>query len=334
LATIPVEAPWKLPGHRFYYPNWLKDTIFDCGTSVLVFRNVDTGVGWFHFWNGHGLWSARKARRQGLATVVERNSLYPSKQEALLKAEFKKFGLNYRPTHPISLKRNLAELKEADFIATPSKLVYQSIIGAGIPERRVWKPNPLGVDYNKFKIENGKLKINKGLNFIFVGGDPVRKGLFYLLKAWSKIEKNSQLFILGLPPRTFDQHPFKQFKGLAGVKHIGWADSVQYYKKSHVLVAPSVEDGWNLTVLEAMAAGLAVIVSENTGAKDAVKDKETGFIVPACDYKALAEKIEFFMKNPSKAGAMGKEGREAVRRYSWERYGKQLLGNYRVRVRD
>jgi len=344
IRTIPVELPWKFPGHRFYYPNWLKDILFDLSTFVFVYRNTNTKPNFFHIWNGHGLYSMRKAKKLGVVTIVERNSLYPLKQEAVLQKEFKKLGLIYKPTHPLSLQRNIAELKEADFIATPSRLVYESLIKAGLPKEKLWNPNPLGVNFEKFKNAPKTFSGNK-INFVFVGGDPVRKGLYYLLKAWEKLQKSQKpvasspaspvgrqkLFLLGLPPRTFDRAPFSEFSGLRGVENVGWADVSDYYQKSRVLVLPSIEDGWGLVVGEAMAAGLAVIVSKGAGASDMVT-KENGFRVPAGDWKAIFERMLYFTKNPQKAVDMGKAGQNEVKKYSWDRYGSQLLKNYQASV--
>ncbi|MFH1895948.1 MAG: glycosyltransferase family 4 protein [bacterium] len=342
LGAVPVEAPWRLPAHRYFYPNWLKDTFFDLGTSVFAFRYTNTKPDFFHTWNGHGFYSMRKAKKLGLRTVVERNSLYPLEQEAVLEKEFKKLGLVYKPTHPLSLKRNLAELGEADYVTTPSRLVYDSLLLAGLPKEKLWQPNALGVDFEKFKVQSPNAKkISKSksqdeeLNFVFVGGDPIRKGLYYLLKAWEQITKSQQLvassqrlFLLGLPPRTFDSRPFLQFKGLAGVEDVGWANSSEYYQKSHVFVLPSIEDGWGLVVGEAMAAGLPVIVSEGAGAADMVTPG-SGFRVPAGDWQALHEKMHYFVSDPRKAFDMGKAAQKAIREFSWERYGEQLLRNYK-----
>ena len=346
INTIPVEAPWKLPGNRFYYPNWLKDTIFDRGSSLLMRRTIDNfqlstfnSQLFLHTWNGHGLQTIRKAKKLGIKTIVERNSLYPTAQEALLKKEFEKFGLEYKPTHSISLKRNIAELEECDYIATPSKLVYDSLIDAGLPKTKVWQPNPLGVNQDFFSavrasVSTGREPITDSLNFIFVGGDPIRKGLIYLLKAWKHLTENSQfstfnsqLFLLGLPPRIFDHAPFREYEDLPGLVNLGWANTIEYYRKSHVFVLPSVEDGWGLVVGEAMAVGLPVIVSVNAGASDMVT-KESGFIVPACSEEALCKKMLYLINNADNAIKMGKAAQNQAKKYTWEVYGKRLLNNY------
>lgn len=330
---FPVEMPWKIPGHRYFYPNWIKDILYDYLTNTDISKSQHTeGSRFFHFWNGHGLKTARAAKKKGFITIVERNSLHPLDQEATLQKEFKKFNLKYSPTHQISLKRNIKELEEADFVACPSELVYESLLRAGLPKEKVWKPNALGVNFEHYSDITPKPPLEQGLNFIFVGGDPIRKGLYYLLKAWEKISSqqltnSNHLFIIGTPPKVFDSAPFAYFKGLKGVEVSGWVNVKEYYEKSHVFVTPSIEDGWGMVLSEAMAAGLAVITSSSMGASEMVT-KETGFVVEPGSIKELTEKIEYFTKNPEKALAMGKKAQEAAKAYTWERYGNQLLKNY------
>ena len=91
-----------------------------------------------------------------------------------------------------------------------------------------------------------------------------------------------------------------------------------------VLVLPSIQDGFGLVVLEAMASGLPVIVSDHVGAKDCVREGVDGFIVPVRDIEALADRLLWLHDHPSQRDAMGARARERAMGYSWEAYRYRL----------
>ena len=74
-----------------------------------------------------------------------------------------------------------------------------------------------------------------------------------------------------------------------------------------------------------MACGLPVIVTDRTGAKQAVTDGVDGFIVPAKSVEALKEKLLFLYENRSLCVEMGRKAVEVMRQgYRWDDYGDRL----------
>jgi glycosyltransferase involved in cell wall biosynthesis len=67
-------------------------------------------------------------------------------------------------------------------------------------------------------------------------------------------------------------------------------------------------------IMECMALGKPVVVSDGGGSRELVLDGKTGFLVPPGDPAALAEKIEFLLDNPDIANSMGQAGRERIER--------------------
>jgi len=110
-------------------------------------------------------------------------------------------------------------------------------------------------------------------------------------------------------------------------------DVAAAYADASVLVLPSIEDGHPLVVLEAMASGRPVVVSENTGTKDAVREGVDGFVVPIRSPDAIAERLQWLHDHPAERAAMGRAAREQALRYPWTRYGDELVAAYR-RVLD
>jgi len=78
-----------------------------------------------------------------------------------------------------------------------------------------------------------------------------------------------------------------------------------------VLSSKGVE-GFSNSILEYMAAGRPVVATDVGGAREAVVDSETGYIVKPEDHQTMANRLISLMKEPDKAWAMGAKGRQRV----------------------
>ncbi|MHC9541899.1 MAG: glycosyltransferase [Vulcanimicrobiota bacterium] len=86
-----------------------------------------------------------------------------------------------------------------------------------------------------------------------------------------------------------------------------------------ISVLTSREEGFPNAILESMAAGLAVVATAVGGSREAVADRETGFLVPSDDYEAVAKRVKQLLEDPGKRRAMGERGRAvAAERFSLE----------------
>jgi glycosyltransferase involved in cell wall biosynthesis len=112
----------------------------------------------------------------------------------------------------------------------------------------------------------------------------------------------------------------------AGVTFVGQTSRSKVLEeigRFDVLILPSLFEGFGLVILEAMAAGLPVITTQNTGGPDVIGEGKEGFVVPAGDAEALREKMEWFTQNPEKAAEMGKAAHRKAKEFNWERYGAE-----------
>lgn len=82
------------------------------------------------------------------------------------------------------------------------------------------------------------------------------------------------------------------------------------YRRSHIICLPSYREGMPKSLLEAAAAGRAVVTTDVPGCRDAIIPNKTGLLVPVNDYRELARSIQWLIKNPHKRVAMGKAGRK------------------------
>jgi glycosyltransferase involved in cell wall biosynthesis len=90
------------------------------------------------------------------------------------------------------------------------------------------------------------------------------------------------------------------------------------YAAAKVVVVPllpsDIDAGVNV-ILEGMAMGRPVIASKTRGQVDVIRDGENGILVPPCDAAALAAAIEYLVKEPHAAAAMGRRARAYVEKF-------------------
>ncbi len=108
------------------------------------------------------------------------------------------------------------------------------------------------------------------------------------------------------------------------VGHIPWDQTPEYLKAADVFVVPSIQDeagnidGLPTVLLEAMAAGCAIVASCIAGIPEVIRDGENGLLVPPKDEVALAEKICLLLGNKDLRQQLGEAAQKTVAtRYRW-----------------
>jgi glycosyltransferase involved in cell wall biosynthesis len=274
------------------------------------------------------LYSLRRARRMGAKTVLERGSSHMLYQREILTEEYRKFGLEKEVVHPQVVERELNEYQEADYISIPSTYVKETFIQQGIPAAKLIQ-TPYGVDLANF---HPGPKHDKIFRIIHCGGLSIRKGIPYLLQAFSELRlKDAELWLIG--SITDEIKPFlRQFSSPA-IVHKGpfpEKDLYKYYSQGSVFCLASIEEGFGMVTVQAMACGLPVICTTNAGAADIIREEENGFIVPIRDVEALKEKILYFYEHPGAGRGMGESARQRVQAgFSWSDYGHKMIAAYR-----
>jgi glycosyltransferase involved in cell wall biosynthesis len=152
----------------------------------------------------------------------------------------------------------------------------------------------------------------------FVGRLVVQKGIRYLIEAARlAVERCDDVqFVLvgeggldGLARRLIVQYALEQRVILAGYRR----DIPQVMAALDVFVLPSLYEGLPYTLMEAMAAGRAVIATDVMGNRDLVRPEETGLLVPAQDAHALAGAILHLLDCPGERERLGRGAQAAAR---------------------
>lgn len=291
---------------------WAADKIGDCDICVA--------------WSSYGLKTIKKAKKSGAQTIIERGSSHISYQTALLKEEYGKFGIGVRLAHPAVIEKELKEYEEADYVSIPSSFVKRTFLEYGFPESKLIQV-PYGVDLSQFK------QIPKNddvLRVVFAGGMTLRKGVHYLLQAFAESNlPNSELMLIGAMNDEMEPF-FKKYEG-----KFNWVGSkpqkelYKYYSQGSVFVMPSIEEGLSMVQLQAMACGLPLICTTNTGGEDVIEEGKSGFVIPIRDTEALKEKLLYLYKNPEVCRRMGQSAKERVSGgFTWDDYGDKIITAY------
>jgi len=109
-----------------------------------------------------------------------------------------------------------------------------------------------------------------------------------------------------------------------------FADIPSIFSALSLVVALSDNEGFGLTILEAMSSGAAVLASEAGAWPEVVQEESNGFVVPVNNLPAVVEKMDLLLSEPDKLAQMGEAGRKRVlAHYSVQREAKQLVEFYR-----
>lgn len=261
-----------------------------------------------HSWASHCLFTFQN--NKDAIKIVNLYSAHPVVQARYLKDE------PVNTAHPVLIKKMQKELEMADHIVIPSEFIYNSLKEFDLEEKA--KIIPFGVNNEIFTPRTEDREDDK-FRVIFVGTNWARKGLIYLLAAWDKLNlgDKGELIVAGVNPHV---QKFLELEGKDNIK-FGWIpDLTKAYQQSDIFVLPAVEDGCPLATYEAMACGLPVIISSNTGTYQHVMHGENGFIVPPRDGQAIYDLLLQFVKNREHLEYMGNKARASVENWTWERH--------------
>jgi glycosyltransferase involved in cell wall biosynthesis len=111
-----------------------------------------------------------------------------------------------------------------------------------------------------------------------------------------------------------------------------YAQIVRYYRTADLFFLPSVNEPWGLSVLESMASGTPVVVSNEGGFPEFVKHDVTGMLVDPRNPAAQADAIIELLSDPARLKAMGREAANDAAGYTWERMASSYAQLYRAIV--
>ncbi len=203
---------------------------------------------------------------------------------------------------------------------------------------------PNGVDVTRYQ-QPGIPPAKRGPTVLAVGQFKARKGYHILAQALRQVRDSipdAQAVFIGEPSDSSYRAQIQaqlDADGLQDAVHLlgrvpddvllGW------YHAADVFALPAINiggkfEGYGLVYAEASAAGLPVVGTLDCGAEDAIRDGETGFLVPQNDPAAVAEALIRLFKDPDLRARMGAAGRAFACEHTWERVAGRVLDVYQA----
>jgi glycosyltransferase involved in cell wall biosynthesis len=196
------------------------------------------------------------------------------------------------------VRKTLREYETADYIYVLSEYSRQTFLEAGFPEARL-RRRVLKVE-RRFAPPLKSVR-SAGFTVIYVGRLQVSKGLTVLLDAFRQIhDKDAELILVGgVGTREMENYLKMRMSADKRIK-LRPGDPLPSLHRADVLVHPSFEDGLGLAPLEALASGVPVIVTEDTGMKEYVMTGRNGYVLPTGNSDALVEQLRAIRLHPLK----------------------------------
>jgi len=209
----------------------------------------------------------------------------------------------------------IEEVRLADHVVGGSEYVRQSVIDVGCPPDRAHVA-PYAADTDRFTPRSPTT--GDKTRIIFVGLIGARKGIPYLLEAVSHLQRpDVELLLVGAIQGS--GNGLKRYAGVyTHIPSVPRDEVPGLMRSADIFVLPSLHEGSAIVVYEAMASGLPVVVTPNSGT--VVRDGVEGFIVPNRDVNALADRLRKLVDNPDLRQRMGAAGRKTALHWNWQRY--------------
>ncbi len=283
----------------------------------------------FHGLSCHNLQPGLLTQRRGGHYICDRGSSHIKYQDRVMREESERTGIPVRPVDPAVIAREQREYAACDRIFVPSSFALRTFVAQGIAREKLWS-FPYGVDLSRWrrvaKLENQKFRI------VYLGSLTLRKGIHDLLLAFHRAAlPDAELVLIGThsseTTALLQSAPLQNVVLTGPLKH---ADVLSWLSRSSVFVLASIEDGFGLVLLEAMACGLPVIATENTGGPDIIVEGQNGFVVPIRSPDSIAERLVALYQDRTYLAEMSDAAlRSAERVKGWTSFADQMIARYR-----
>lgn len=337
-----IKMTWDVPlleGYKHKYLPRLRDA-----DDVYVWKPLNYGF-------------AREFRRGGYDVIWVHGYATANAMLAMLAAKRLRLPVLQRMESTlIDRKRGGAKLRVKTAVLARLKHLVDAVLPIGTLNAEYWRQYlpetpqflmPYAVDNEYFAAKTraaaagredfrAELGLQPGRNVILFAGKLIeRKRCGDLLEAYIRLAAEPS----GRSPgKSAEPQPYLLIAGdgelraglEARAKQLNW-ESVRFlgfqnqtqlprlFDLCDVFCLPSVHEPWGLIVNEAMAAGRAVVASDQVGAApDLVRDGETGFVFPAGDIDALAAALRKLTTEPGLAARMGAAGQQRMQSWDYE----------------
>lgn len=270
------------PGMRNHFINELFDK--------QVARTLRAPLRRFVGFGGQALRSFRRARALGAERLelIAANSHVENVRQCHAWA-YRLYPYESSWLNNAQVQKTLMEYELADRIYVASEYTRESFLTRGFPTRLL----------EKFELHpNARFQPSKQsdpstqFRIAYVGSLTVAKGIPILIDAFSSLQSpRAELVLVGGSSSRGMRRYLRNAQQADPRIRLVSGDPLPYLQRATVYVHPTFEDGFGYAVAEAAACGLPVIVTEDTGAKEQIRNPHDGLVIPTGDTGALARAL-------------------------------------------
>ena len=274
----------------------------------------------------------RQGEKFGALKVLDCTNSHPTTYQAYWQRECNQWCPGEKvPVPDFAFKRMRHEIEAADLVLCPSQFVFDSMVQNGVAAEKCFI-NPFGVNTSIFTPRQTVPSIPR---FICVGTICLRKGHQYLFRAFEQVKKalpQAELICAGEFKADFRRERSKWEGTFQQHQALSHERLNEIMKTCTAFVLPSCEEGLARVIPEAMAAGLPVIATYESGATTVVRDGVEGLIVTR-EPAIIADAMLRLARDSELCGRMSNAAyQRGTISNTWQDYGDRLLVEYERRA--
>jgi glycosyltransferase involved in cell wall biosynthesis len=256
---------------------------------------------------------------------------------------------------PKTLRRTLKVIRTLSGLVFTSQKIREQMIALGADSHRMHyvvngTPGEAIVSNRRETLRRELGVEPTELLFVVISRNSPIKGLHLVLDAAATLTRQGKKFkvlIAGLKTETLRNEVVR--RGIDHEVHVAGTipleidkqtripkmptqQVVDYLCASDVFLAPALSGGFELSTMDAMAAGLCIIISDNVGNQDLIRTGHNGMVVPNNRADYLADAMGQMIDRPEEARKMGKVNKELAREYYWDKIAERLETVYRKTI--
>lgn len=305
--------------------NWY-DLLF-CGHDLQVSTELEADLDAVYAYED-GARRTFAAAKKGRAAAVYELPLgyYAGVAHELERARRERPGLSFGPHAEPEWKRRRkdAELGLADIVVVPCAWAEASLRRGKTGATKTVIRLPYGTPADE--VSARARPADAPFTVFFAGQICLRKGVPHLIDAWKRLDlKDARLRLAG-HAKPGDACLREAPSSLAYLGALSRVKLLEEMRRADLFVFPSLAEGFGLVIGEAMALGLPVLTTTNTGGTELITDGRDGLLVPAHDADALAARIEWAALYRDELFRMGSRARARAEQWTWGHYRRALVG--------
>ncbi|MBN7816351.1 glycosyltransferase family 4 protein [Algoriphagus pacificus] len=285
----------------------------------------------FHVRSGSGLNGAiEKAKISGMKVVVDHSIAHPAFLDKNLRNEYN----NNNESFDLGLdslfwQGVLADCEKADCLLVNSYFVKKTFLDQGFNPDKI-KTVYLGVREDFFGIKKN-YSVTEKLKILFTGNFGFRKGAEYLLRALVELDKRNfsyEMTVVGSFQDAASLVERYKPKNINFIGHIPQSELKYFLSNSDIYIFPSLAEGCASSGMEAMASGLPIIATLESGFP--IINYENGILIPSKNSNLIVEKIMELASNENLRRKIGTNANITISsNFTWEKYASSVFTIYK-----